>query len=500
MQRKDIKVITRKQLKLKFPNWNRLNRKTKKDIARKTLQEVYASYEADQEVQSTPAELFGLEDQVPQPGIITLTGMADKIKKINNSSVLKLSGYKRAPIYINDEELRFVDELLDNTVLDYLMWYEGYSPGQRDVRLYHLFRAELLKAIKYPEISYRKFCTEEYFGLDRTENRVFIGLPLHKKVMIDHTELSNFRRSLTFVQQVNLLVYILHHLYHSGLLGDKVLHGVDSTELANECMRPLATLEIGGKKVRIYNDIDCDSGKRRNKRDKSPFVVGYRLHTLTVIDADTGHSFPLVSVVAAANHHDSNFLPFIVNLAQAIGIDVKLITADEAYHDKDGSLYEDTGVIVTTPPSSKVVPPENTDPETGAVYCHADCTIALQYVGADGNQLEFRCDAAANECQYPGRCPKSRLIPVDSGIFQRIPYHTRFIQDAHDLRKNCERPFNLLKNQTGLEKLRVRSQHATLTRCTLSSIAVLLIKMAGTRRKPTVNKQQLPLFDQKKAA
>ncbi|MFT5701405.1 MAG: hypothetical protein ACI8ZB_004297 [Desulforhopalus sp.] len=29
----------------------------------------------------------------------------------------------------------------------------------------------------YPEISYRKFCKKEYLGLERKQNRVFIGLP-----------------------------------------------------------------------------------------------------------------------------------------------------------------------------------------------------------------------------------------------------------------------------------------------------------------------------------
>jgi len=32
-----------------------------------------------------------------------------------------------------------------------------------------------------------------------------------------------------------------------------------------------------------------------------------------------------------------------------MGIEIKLVTADEAYYDKDGSLFNDTGVIVTTP-------------------------------------------------------------------------------------------------------------------------------------------------------
>jgi hypothetical protein len=319
--------------------------------------------------------------------------------------------------------------------------------------------------------------------------------------MIDHTRLSKFRSSISFVQQVNILVYILHHFFQSGLLGDNKLHAIDSTELANDCKLPLATLDIKGKKIRIYNDIDSDCGKRRNKRNKSNYVIGYRLHTLTAIDVKSGQSFPLVSLLAPANHHDSHFLPFLVNLAQAMGIDLQLITADEAYHDKDGSLVADTGVILTTPPSAKVVAPDHTNTETGAVFCHAQCDFHMLHVGVENQMHEYKCNAQAGECMFSGKCPQYRFLPVDGGYFQHIPHHTELIQRAHAIRKNCERPFNLLKNQTGLETVRVRSQHATMARCTLSSIAVLLIKMAGKRKKISIVKpKQLPLFPDKKAA
>jgi hypothetical protein len=95
-------------------------------------------------------------------------------------------------------------------------------------------------------------------------------------------------------------------IYKSVLLGDCTLCGVDSTELANDCKIPLVSLDIKGKKIRIYGDIDSDYGPRCNKRDKSVFVVGYRLHTLTVINAHNGQSFPLASLVAPANHHDKH--------------------------------------------------------------------------------------------------------------------------------------------------------------------------------------------------
>ena len=162
-------------------------------------------------------------------------------------------------------------------------------------------------------------------------------------------------------------------------------------------------------------------------------MIGYRLHTLAAIDAKTGHSFPLVSLLAPANHHDSHFLPFLVNLAQAMGIDVQLITADEAYHDKDGSLFEDTGVILTTPPSSKVSLPKHTDGDTGAVYCHDECLVPMLHVGIEAQRHEYKCSAASGECEFSSTCSQYRTIPVDGGLFQRIPFHTRFVQQAHDI-------------------------------------------------------------------
>ena len=465
------------------------------------MEEYVAAYDFKQEVVAPREELLGIEQQVPPKGIINLEKMAHLVDMVDKYKIIKLSNYKRSAIYIKDKELQYIDELLDDEIINRLLSYEGYSPAMRDIFPCNLFRAELLKAIRYPEISYRKFCTEEYFGLDRKQNRVFTGLSLSKKYMIDHTQLSQFRSSLSFVQQVNLLVYILHHFNQSGLLGDAILHGIDSTELASDCRLPLVTLKIRGKKIRVYNDIDCDCGKRRTKRDKSVYVIGYRLHTLTVIDAKTGHSFPLVSLLAPANHHDSHFLPFLVNLAQAMGIDLQLITADEAYHDKDGSLFEKTGVIVTTPPSANVSLPEHTDADTGVVFCHGECSFPMLHVGIENQNHEYKCNAVSGECPFSSTCSQYRFLPIDGGLFQRIPHHTDLIHLAHDSRKNCERPFNLLKNQTGLEIIRVRSQNATMARCTLSSIAVLLIKMAGMRRKQRAAKpQQLPMFEEKKAA
>jgi hypothetical protein len=417
MHHKNIKLAVRKQLKKQFPNWKRLPKKAKKELARNVLAEVVSEYDFKQEITVPLAELLAIETQFPTKGIISLDQMAGFIDMFNSNRIIKLSNIKRSSTYIADAELQFVDQLIDNGLINRLLAYDGYCPAMRGLFPANLLRAELLKAIKYPEISYRKFCTEEYLGLDRKQNRVFIGLPIHRKTLIDHTQLCQFRSGLSFPQQINLMVYFLHYFKQSGLLGDCHLHGVDSTELANECRIPLASIEINGKRIRIYNDIDCDCGARRNKRDKSKYVVGYRLHTLTAIDAKTGHSFPLVSLLAPANHHDSHFLPFLVKLAQAMGLDIQLVTADEAYHDKDGSLFQETGVIVTTPPSAKVSTPQYVDKDSGAVFCHDSCSIAMHRVGFENQTHEYKCGAEPGECQHCSSCPQYRFIAADSGQF-----------------------------------------------------------------------------------
>lgn len=493
--RKNIKKIIRKQLKLQFPDWTRLNRKTKKEIARRVMVEVLHDYDVNQDVTTPKQELLGIEEQVSCKGIHTLDEMATIIETVN-SKILKFRKNNILSRAIYSEELRFIDDLLDDEVINRLLSYSGYSPALREFLPSNFLRAELLKVIKFPEISYRKFCTQDYFGRDQKQNRAFMGLPLRENMVIDHTQLSQFRNSLTFAQQVNLLVYILHHFMKSGLLNDTHLHAVDSTELDVDCNYPLATLNINGKKIRIYSDIDCDCGKRRNKRNKSVYFIGYRLHTLTAVDPKTEHSFPLVSMLAPANHHDSHFLTHLVDLAQAIGIDVQLVTADEAYHDKDDSLFQNSGVRVVAPPSSTVLTPEHVDAETGVVFCHNDCTIPMCHLGVEDQEHEYKCGADSGECPHSSTCPQCRYIPLDKGMFQRIPYHLEQVQEVLDIRKNCERPFNLLKNQTGLETVRVRSQHAVMVRCTISSIAVLLIKMAGMRKKqPGKQSPQMPLFE-----
>ena len=223
------------------------------------------------------------------------------------------------------------------------------------------------------------------------------------------------------------------------------------------------------------------------------YVVGYRMHTLTAINPKTGHSIPLISLLAAANHHDSLFLAPLVRLGKAIGLDLKLITADEAYQDTDGSLYKESGVHLVKPPSSNVNLPANVDAEALQVMFDDLCDIPMKYIGIEGQGHEFKCNAKPGQCFRSELCPKFRHIPSDNGYFQRILYGSDVVSKALDIRKNGERPFNLLKKREGLEQVRVRSQHGIVARSTFTTMATLLIELVGMRKTKKSNQNQMKL-------
>ncbi|MCP4369917.1 MAG: transposase [Deltaproteobacteria bacterium] len=494
MTHKDIKNTIRKQLKKEYPNWKRLSKKEKKAIAKKVLYEVESEYDYELPIRTPFSELSGIEHQVGiENKIMNLTEMEKFISDVDNGNLFRFTDTQGHPA-IKDKELRLIDKLLNDQIINRLLSYDGFTPSMREFMPGVFLRAELVKAVKYPEISYRKFCGDNgdydghkkdnaFTGKEQKETRAFIGLPLNKNQFISHVQLSQFRNNLTFVQQVNLTVYILHYFNKSGLLKEGVLHCVDSTELAADSARPSATLKVRGKKIRIYTDIDCDCGRRRNKCDKSVYVVGYRMHTLSAICPKTGQSYPLISMLAPANHHDSHFLPYLSKLGKAMGLEINVITADEAYHDKNGLMLAETGVCLVKPPNAKVSIPENVRTAAMEVTLDEFCEIPMNYMGVTADGHEYKCAAVTGECPRSHTCPQFRLIPMDNGRFQPIVHGSEEVAKALELRKNGERPFNLIKKREGLDVTRVRSQQSLLARCTITTMATLLLEIINTRRK-----------------
>jgi len=483
MQEKIIKRMVVKQLKRDFPNWRRLPKKKKKELAKQVLEEAVAQYNAGERPTMSLSELTSTA--LPLAGIIPLKEMGAFIEETTRS--LLNFPCKRWKKHFDDPELRQIDELLDDRVLNRLLAPEGFTPSMRDIYPSHYVRAGLLKALRYQGMSYRNYCRDVINRLDSKRQKAFIHLPLHKHRHIDHTQLSQFRRGLSVAQTVNLMIYMVHLLVNSG----KISHpfrvcGIDSTELAAVCSpRPLATVTLpNNKKVRIYAELDADCGKRRKKRDKSEYVVGYRVHTLVAFDANSGANYPIVSMVAPANHHDNLFLPQLVALAHAMGLHMDVITADEGYLDAEQNeqINQEYGVRVITPASEKVNLPAYVDAETRAVYLHGNCEVPMRYLGRTEKGHEYGCNS--QDCFHAPLCPQYREIPLDSGYFGQIPAQVEGVNKVVEVRKHMERCFNLAKHREGLEPLRVKSQHSTLVAATFSHMATLLLEIVETRKTP----------------
>ncbi len=68
MHHKNIKLIVRKQLKKQYPDWNRLKKKTKKEIIKKVLAEYVSEYDFSQNIVATAEELIGIGTISKQTG------------------------------------------------------------------------------------------------------------------------------------------------------------------------------------------------------------------------------------------------------------------------------------------------------------------------------------------------------------------------------------------------------------------------------------------------
>ena len=88
--------------------------------------------------------------------------------------------------------------------------------------------------------------------------------------------------------------------------------------------------------------------------------------------------------------YDSNFLKPLVQFGKAIGLELKLITADEAYHDNDNTVYSENGVHLIKPPGSKISLPDNVDRETLQVMFDEYCETPMDYVGIEDKGHEFK--------------------------------------------------------------------------------------------------------------
>jgi hypothetical protein len=485
---KVLKKLVVNQIKKNHPNFNALTKTQKKGIITDIWCQVYNNYDINNEPELSKQELLNIEP-IPKD-VITI----EQMKKLMTEKQTKIIPLiPNASIkYIKDPELKDIYDVVDWNLINRLLADKNYTPGKREILPVQFFKAELLKNLKYAEFSYRKYTANEINNPERKEYRAFIGLKRDQS--ISHSQLSQFRSALTFKKLVNVMVYFICLFLENKPLSPATFYAMDSTEVAAKISPyPLFKMKLGDKWIRVYQDIDADVGTRRQKRDKSRFVVGYRLHTLTVIDAQTEIAYPLLSILAPANHHDSNFLELLVAFGKKIGLNLNIVTTDQAYGDDDELKYihNKHNVIILNAPKELTQLPKHVDEKTYAVRKNSSCSVDMTYAGCDEEYgHEFHCNAQLGECPFQGSCNKLRYIPIDTGVFGKIPYFFDGAQKIVAMRKVAERPFNLIKHRDGLEPLRTKGIHNSTVVATIANITTLLIEIAGHRKKAKTNQEQ----------
>lgn len=485
---KAFKKLVVKQIKKMYPNFKQYTKKEKREIIKNIWEQIYNNYDFNTEPELSKQQLLNIEP-LPQE-IITIEQMK-KLMAQKQTKIIPL--LPNASIkYIQDPELKDIYDIVNWNLINRLLAEKNYTPGKRDILPVQFFKAELLKNLKYAEFSYRKYTANEINNPERKEYRAFIGLKSDQS--ISHSQLSQFRSALTFKKLVNVMIYFICLFLEKKPLSSATFYAMDSTEIAAKTSPyPLFKMKLGDKYVRVYQDIDADVGTRRQKRDKSTFVVGYRLHTLTVIDAQTEVAYPLLSILAPANHHDSNFLELLVAFGKKIGLNLNIVTTDQAYGDRDELEYihNKHNVTILNAPKELTQLPQYVDDKTYAVRKDSSCSVDMVYAGCDQQYgHEFHCNAQLGGCPFEGNCNKFRYIPVDTGIFGRIPYFLDGAQKIVAMRKVAERPFNLIKHRDGLEPLRTKGIHNSTVVATIANITTLLIEIVGHRKKVKTNKEQ----------
>lgn len=482
--KKAIRTYATQLLRGRYSEFNALPRKRKRELVQemaRAIRHLLASGSTFEGVPvMTDTERLGL-GRLP----LDILSLQDIEKMIENSRPLININDGRRKRRIKDSLLKFVDKQLNDCVLNQLLSSPSFAPTMRTWMPSHYFRTELLRTLLHPGLSVRKFCELLKDARKYREERAFCGM-YNDDDTIDHSTLSTFRGSLTLAMRINLMVYMTYLFQGSGRLTQDGVYALDSTDVAIPINpRPLDKVEMSdGSFIRFYGDLDADCGSRRKKRDKSDKFVGYRVHTLCVVDPETGVAFPMLSLAIAANHHDSQMLEPMTAIAQTIGLDIKILLGDDAYGDlKVQESLCKKGISLLTPDRESTPAPESVDSVTGEVRLSPECPYLMRWDGYDKDAAAhlFVCGDDNSDCFFQHVCQKERSIPLDAGVLRPIPTCTGLSEDVMDLRKLTERPFNLMKHMDGIEPCRMKNIRSVSSQVVFSQIAGLFRTIAGLR-------------------
>ncbi len=82
--------------------------------------------------ETVEAELLGIAQQELTSVVMDLDEIARFIDTHETDVLFSLTKKRRHPLYLKDSELRFVDDLLDDTIINRLLSYDGFTPSMRE--------------------------------------------------------------------------------------------------------------------------------------------------------------------------------------------------------------------------------------------------------------------------------------------------------------------------------------------------------------------------------
>lgn len=376
-----------------------------------------------------------------------------------------------------DPDLKRIDGFIDDDAINSAFFYKHGRLGRNPILFSINIRMHILKAIK--KIPSFNMLVKEV--RQRKAYRRFCNIRSKQKVPCAAT-LSNFRYSLTFRDRITLMQIFIKHAQSIGFFNNCLnLHVIDSTDIVSPCSsKPIATKEIGGRKVEYYNDPTATKGKRASKKGKSKYFIGHRKHTLS-IRLESNKTVALLSLVAPAHQHDSHFLLSLLHLAKLIGLDIDYLVGDLAYIDtrRKKIAKERYRVIVHTDKKENTKLPEFAS-DTGNPECILG--VSMRWLGYEKETYLHSYGCGLDNprvCSFYGSCDIKTISKKDYPVaFGEIPTHTHLSREMIKARKLIEPGFWRDKRLYGMEEITLMGKKNVHFLSVITDICGLLEVMA----------------------
>jgi hypothetical protein len=106
--------------------------KRKKQIAEKITKAVMHDYDFSTQLDIPVEALTGITEQTQFDDIIGLDEVGKMVTEYESRKLNSLKKFKKLQVNIKNPILKYIDELLEDKIINRLLSYKGYTPNKRD--------------------------------------------------------------------------------------------------------------------------------------------------------------------------------------------------------------------------------------------------------------------------------------------------------------------------------------------------------------------------------